>query len=221
LDRGKQKKSAKRPADRQRLSPSDRKDHIISEAVKYFSEVGFDAGTRPLAVRLGVTQPLIFKYFPNKEDLIQAVYEKVFLSRWRIEWEALMEDRSRTVRDRLIDFYTGYLDAIFTAEWMRIFMFAGLKGLDINRWYIRFVEDRIHRRFCRELRIEMGLDPDGSIDPREFEMYWTFHGGLYYYGVRRDGYGVPVHLDLASKIEVSVDALLRGMPAILKASARK
>ena len=56
---------------RQRLPPAARRDHILKEAIQYFSEVGFDGGTRELAVRLGVKQPLLYRYFPSKEDLIK------------------------------------------------------------------------------------------------------------------------------------------------------
>lgn len=204
-----------KPARSARLSPSERKKLIIEEAVKYFAEVGFDAGTRPLAARLGVTQPLIFRYFPNKDDLLQAVYSEVFLSRWRIEWEHLLEDRSRPLRDRLIEFYNSYTEVIFHPKWMRIFLFAGLKAMDLNRWYIKFVEERIHRRICAEIRAESGISRSGPVSGRELELYWEFHGGIFYYGVRRFAYGVPVHLDLPAFIEASVDSLLKGMPAVI------
>jgi AcrR family transcriptional regulator len=206
---------------RARLTPEARKTLIVDEAIRYFAEVGFDAGTRALAARLGITQPLIFRYFPNKDDLIQAVYDRVFLSRWQVEWEALLEDRTRPVRDRLIAFYMEYTGVIFRSDWMRIYLFAGLRGLDLNRWYIRFVEDRIHRRVGREIRIENGFSDDGPISGLELELIWTFHGGIFYHGVRRHAYGVPVHLDLRAYITASVDSLLQGMPSVLaKAQSR-
>ena len=193
--------SAKIAEQRVRLNPDDRKKLIIDEAIRYFAEVGFDAGTRPLAARLGITQPLIFRYFPNKDDLIQAVYNEVFLSRWRIEWEVLLEDRSRPIRDRLIEFYTAYTDVIFNSKWMRIFLLAGLRGLELNKWYIKFAEERIHRRVCAEIRAERGSKSKGPITGRELELFWLFHGGIFYFGVRRYAYGVPVHLELREFID--------------------
>jgi AcrR family transcriptional regulator len=211
-----QKRSRRRKAAaRLRLSPDDRRKLIVEEAIRYFAEVGLDASTRPLATRLGITQPLIFRYFPNKDDLVQAVYHEVFLSQWRIEWEVLLEDRSRPLRERLIEFYSIYTDVIFNSRWMRIFLFAGLRGLDLNRWYINFAEERIHRRVCFEIRAERGIKAKGPITGRELELYWLFHGGIFYFGVRRFAYGVPVHLDLREFIEASVDSLLNGMPAAL------
>jgi AcrR family transcriptional regulator len=207
---------ASKPAGRVRLNPEDRKKLIVEEAIHYFAEVGFDAGTRPLAVRLGITQPLIFRYFPNKNDLIEAVYHEVFLSRWRIEWEVLLEDRTRPLRDRLIEFYKAYTEVIFNSRWMRIFLYSGLRGLDLNRWYINFAEERIHRRVCEEIRAEKGIKLNGAITGKELELYWVFHGGIFYHGVREFAYGVPIHLALEEFIEASIDSMLNGMPAALR-----
>src|SRR3954469_24566142 len=88
-----------------RLAPGDRRRQIVEAAVAFFSEVGFEGGTRALADRLGITQPLIYRYFPTKDDLIKAVYDEVFVKRWRPEWEALLSDRDIPVRDRLKEFY--------------------------------------------------------------------------------------------------------------------
>lgn len=212
-----EKSKTGKPTRRIRLSPDDRKKLIINGAIQYFAEVGFDGGTRQLALRLGITQPLIFRYFPNKNDLIEAVYNEVFLSRWRIEWEHLLEDRSRPLRDRLIEFYRTYTEVIFNSRWMRIFLYSGLRGLDLNKWYINFVEDRIHRRVCAEIRKEKGIKLKGPITGREIELYWLFHGGIFYHGVRQFAYGVPIHLALDEFIEASIDSMLNGMPAALSA----
>ena len=65
-----------------RLTGPEREKHIAQEAVRYFAEVGFAGDTRELAQRLGVTQSLLYKYFPSKEALINRVYEEVYLGRW-------------------------------------------------------------------------------------------------------------------------------------------
>ena len=70
------------PADakiRRRLPRKEREKLIVDEAVKFFAEVGFEGQTRALAQRLGVTQPLLYRYFPDKEALIDRVYREVFL----------------------------------------------------------------------------------------------------------------------------------------------
>ena len=169
---------------RRRLTPEDRRRQILDAAIQYFAEVGFDGGTRDLARRLGVTQPLIYRYFPSKEDLIRQVYEEVYLGRWRAEWEVMITDRSIPLRDRLVAFYRSYGEVIFATEWMRIYLFAGLRGLGINRWWITFVESHVLQRICEELRIASKLPPaeEIAIDDAEIDFLWILHGGIFYNG---------------------------------------
>src|SRR6202022_4726392 len=120
------------PKRRRRLDPEDREREIVEGAVAFFAEVGFDGGLRDLAKRLGMTHQNLFRYFPTKEALIERVYKEVYLNRWQPEWEAVLHDATKPLEGRLIDFYGSYLRAIFRYDWVRIFVFAGLKGVDIT-----------------------------------------------------------------------------------------
>jgi len=92
-------------AKQRRLSSDDRRKEIVAKATEFFAEEGFGGGTRALARRLGVTQPLLYRYFPSKDDLIKEVYRTVYLDPLEIGWEKLLCDRSRPLRDRLQEFY--------------------------------------------------------------------------------------------------------------------
>ena len=96
------------------------------------------------------------------------------------------------IRARLEAFYRSYTDAIFNREWMRIYFFAGLKGLDLNRRYVDMVQDRILTRIIEEYRHEAGLPPLEKPTPAELELVWLLQGGIFYYGVRKHLYGLPV-----------------------------
>ena len=208
---------AEAPAKRafRRLAPDERRRQIVREAVAYFAEFGFEGATRGLAERLGVTQPLIYRYFPSKDDLIGAVYEEVYLGRWRAEWLDLLGRRETPLRERLIRFYSHYTGVVFEPEWMRIYLFSGLRGLDINRWWITFVEEHVLTRICEEVRVEAGLPgPDKTpITAAEIDAYWLFHGGIFYYGMRENVYRVAPRTSLARFIELSIDSFLAGFPA--------
>src|ERR1700757_2122254 len=91
-----------------RLSPEDPRQEFGAKATEFFADEGFGGGTRDLARRLGVTQPLLYRYFPSKDDLIREVYRKVYLEPLDTGWEKLLTDRSRPLRDRLQEFYRGY-----------------------------------------------------------------------------------------------------------------
>lgn len=203
-----------RKPQRRRLSPEQRRRQILDAAIAYFAEVGFDGGTRALADKLGVTQPLIYRYFPSKEDLIREVYNDVYLGRWRPEWEDLLRDRSKPLRERLITFYKHYTETIFDSDWLRIYLFSGLRRVGINQWWITFVEERLLRRICEEMRFSFDLPriEDVPIQDAEIDLYWMFHGGIFYYGLRRNVYHSGPHLELDPFIALSIDSLLEGMP---------
>src|SRR5665213_1630962 len=131
------------PARRKRMQPQDRARHIVEEAVKFFAEHGFEGQTRELARRAGITHPLLYRYFPTKDALIERVYKEVYLGRWKPEWDALLNDETVPFRERHIHFYRDYSKATGNYEWMRIFMFAGLKGVNITRRYLALIRRRV------------------------------------------------------------------------------
>ncbi|MED4583529.1 TetR/AcrR family transcriptional regulator [Brevibacillus choshinensis] len=58
----------------------DKKDQIIDQAVKIFGELGFyKTTTAQVAKAAGVTQPYIFHFFKNKEELFIAVLDRAVM----------------------------------------------------------------------------------------------------------------------------------------------
>lgn len=206
------------PVRRRRLPPSERREEILGKAVELFAEHGFESSTRELARQLGITQPLLFRYFPSKEDLIHEVYKTIYLDRWKLEWDLLLCDRSRPLDDRLCAFYDSYTDAIFTREWMRIYLFSGLRGADINRWYIDLLEERILARIVREYRWLAGLDDEVNPTPEELELAWALHGGIFYIGVREHIYGLTPAENRGTVIANTVRAFDLGFRAYFSGS---
>ncbi|MFC6604185.1 TetR/AcrR family transcriptional regulator [Ectobacillus funiculus] len=55
----------------------DRKEQIIDKAVGIFAELGYyKATTAQVAKAVGVTQPYVFHFFKNKEELFKAVIDR-------------------------------------------------------------------------------------------------------------------------------------------------
>ncbi|WP_231854127.1 TetR/AcrR family transcriptional regulator [Gluconacetobacter diazotrophicus] len=203
---------------RRRLDPEDREREIIDGAVAFFAEVGFDGGLRDLAKRLGITHQNLFRYFPTKEALIDRVYEEVYLGRWQVEWEVLLADRSIALEQRLTQFYRAYLQAIFRYDWVRIFVFAGLKGVGITQRYLELVQARVVEPLARELRATTGLPDTTEVPllPEETEMAWGLHGELFYLAVRRWVYEMKVPDDLDTVVRVAVVRFLAGAPNAMR-----
>ncbi|WP_407169362.1 TetR/AcrR family transcriptional regulator [Bradyrhizobium sp. ORS 111] len=201
-----------------RLSADDRRSQFVAKAAELFAEEGFAVGTRALARKLGVTQPLLYRYFPSKDDLIKEVYQQVYLGPLETGWEKSLSDRSRPLRLRLQEFYQAYTDTIFTRKWLRIYLYSGLKGLDINRWYVGMVKDKILTRIIRECRHDAGLTVQGRPSATELELAWVFHGGIFYYGVRKYIYEAPVLEDKAQMISDALDIFLAGFERLAESS---
>ena len=62
------------PQPKPRLSARDRRSQILAAALEVVAEHGFHGTpTRELARRAGVSEALVFRHFPTKEDLIRAI----------------------------------------------------------------------------------------------------------------------------------------------------
>src|SRR5256885_2056966 len=67
-----------RPGPRPRLKARDRRSQIVAAALEVVAEHGFHGtSTRELARRAGVSEALVFRHFPTKEDLIRAILADV------------------------------------------------------------------------------------------------------------------------------------------------
>lgn len=198
------------------MAPEVREAHILEEAILFFAEHGFEGKTRDLARQAGITQPLLYRYFPNKEKLIDRVYEEVYLRRWKPKWESLITDRSISLEERLCQFYKEYARGIYDYVWVRVFVHSGLKGMDINDRYLSIIKNKVLKQICLELRHDQGL-PDESkipISDEEYELAWGLHGSFFYRAIRQYIYHMKPSTDIDTAIENDVCTFVAGAPAV-------
>src|SRR4051794_36346756 len=149
---------------RRNMRAADRERAILDEAIRFFAERGFEGQTRELAKRVGIAHSVIYRHFPSKEALIERVYQEVYLSRWSPDWGPLIRDRSQPLQVRLTGFYLDYVARVFEYNWVRIFVFSGMKSFGINGRYLELVRREIIDPAAIELRHELGL-PDPQSRP--------------------------------------------------------
>ena len=200
---------------RRRLAPAERERQILEGAIAYFSEAGFSGQTRELSRRLGITQPLLYRYFPSKQALVEKVYQTVFQGRWNPAWIPLLKNRAVPLRERLMEFYQQYSQATYRPEWIRIYMHAGLSDPTLNQRYIRLVRRELLPVICAELRHDCGL-PEANSPPheQEIEFVWNLHGGIFYQAVRRHVYRTRVSVDFVTHVGFVVDNFLAGAATV-------
>lgn len=199
---------------RTRLNPREREKEIIEGAALYFSEVGFDGSMRDLAARLGISHALLFRYFPTKEDLVDRVYDRIFLSAWDPEWDTLLNDHTMSLSLRLAGFYTRYLAAIDNPVWVRTFIYAGLAGFNINKRYLQMIRRKVIEPVAKELNRR--AKGDGALlSDAAVQLSWGLHGEIFYFAIRRWVYGVKVEGNVTTFVALTVAKFLDGAPVAL------
>ncbi|QUS42319.1 TetR/AcrR family transcriptional regulator [Tardiphaga alba] len=205
------------------MRAAERERFILDEAIKFFAEQGFGGQTRELAKRMGITHSAIYRHFPSKEALIERVYEEIYLSRWSPTWAGLIQDRSLTLETRLSRFYLEYVQQVFEYNWVRIFVFSGMKSFDITKRYLEIVREQIIEPACRELRHDLKLASSDKVplSEREVELFWGLHGRIFYMAIRRFVYETPTPDKLDDIVVDAVRSFLGGatrlLPEILEA----
>src|SRR5579862_6836464 len=95
------RKSTATPAPSQPTRGEATREQILDTAIRLFRKNGFDETTmRTVASEAGMALGLAYHYFPGKEALVMAYYERVQQTHRVIVMEKL--PGLRTLRDRLI-----------------------------------------------------------------------------------------------------------------------
>lgn len=199
---------------RSRLRRDDRERMILEEAIGFFCEHGLEGQTRALADRLNITQPLIYRYFPDKDALLNRVFEELMARRWKPEWPRLLGDRSRPFEDRLSQFVVEYGKALCQDSWMRLIVSAGMKDCDFDKRFLDQVRSDVVLPLCAEARAAFNLPSaeEAPYSPAELEAAWSIHARLFFLALRE-----WLHRAEAAQ---SVDALAPGIVAGYLATAR-
>lgn len=203
----------------QRLAPDVREQQIVAEAIRYFSRHGFSASTVELARRLGVTQPLVFRYFPTKDALIQRIYEEIETELFKPRWLELIEDVSQPLKDRLTLFYVDYFHSVMTEDRFRLFLHEGLSShRGHGGRYYDFLRRTVLASLVRALRQEFGRGSEAPPSAREVEVALSLHGMIHHMAIRRWVYGPDLSDDVPALVELKVGLFLGGARAVLGAA---
>ncbi len=201
------------PPRRSRLRRDERERLIVEEAIRFFVENGVEGQTRALAERLGITQPLLYRYFPDKEALVERVFQEIFARRWQSEWRTIITDRARPLPERLVDFATSYALALSQDGWWRLVLSSGLKGGSFDARVLEAIRDQIVMPLATELQHEFGTGSAADPDQRLVELAWALHAGLSFAAQRTWVHNIAAPRDGAASM--LVEAMLSGARAVM------
>jgi len=197
-----------------RLPHSVRRAQILAKAVEVFAEYGLTAQTRALADACGVSQRLLYRFFPTKAALLEEVYNTEIAGPFKAAWFVQLADRSKPVEERLTEFYREYYADVLKRRWLRLFLYASLAEVDIAPTYIAAIITRMLELIVEEAAHELGLRA-----PRErtlrHELGWTLHGAVSHLAIRRHVYRSDNPVPPDEVIAMHVRAFLAGLPAVL------
>ncbi len=202
---------------RTRLSPQDREHLIISGAIDFVADHGFGFSTRELAKHLNISQSLLYRYFATKEEIVEKIYERVYVGRWNPEWDEILRDRQLSLQERLERYLIDYAKVVIQKDWVRIFLLSAFEDPAISQRYISMLRRRIFEPLLEEQLNVMGLNELSNPDNHELamEVIWGFHSSIFYLGVRQWVYKVPTQVDLDTLIKCRAKVFLVGFEALL------
>jgi len=207
------KRSAKSP--QTRLPHATRRAQILAQAAEFFAAHGLAAQTRALAEVCGISQRLLYRFFPNKAALIEEVYKAEIAGPFQAVWFAELSDRSRPVEDRLVAFYRQYCDRVLTERWLRLFLYAALADTGMAPAYISAIIAHMLDVIVTEAAHEQGLEPPSDAALRR-ELGWALHGAVSHLAIRhwiyRNASGAPEAAVLAMYVRVFLVGLQGALP---------
>jgi len=178
-------KAATLPRPKPRLKARDRRSQILAAALEVVAEHGFHGTpTRELARRAGVSEALVFRHFPTKENLIRAILADVgFEERIQFMESHLVHMPPRQALKTIAEHLLTNLRE--RPDLFRVVFFGILETPHLAReFYQKFLsrllalETRLFERAFAE-RTD-GL-PAAAVDPAVVAR--SFHGSLIFYNL--------------------------------------
>jgi TetR/AcrR family transcriptional regulator len=136
-----------------RLPASDRRLQLVETALDFFSRKGFGGTTtKEIAAAAGVTEAIIFRHFPTKQDLYNAVldhhHNACEMSECMAQWKNCMDRNDdeglvRNIIEKIIEAYRRDL------RMHRVLLFAALEGHETGLERNRLISFPIFELLCQ------------------------------------------------------------------------
>jgi len=200
-----------------RLPADQRKALILARASDFFAEYGLTAQTRPLAAACGVTQRLLYRYFPSKAALLAEVYGEAIIAPFKAVWIVQLKNRAQPLEERLFAFYRNYYRGLLTRKWLRLFLYASLAEATMAPDYTQAILMEMLETVVAEVAHEKGVPV-----PRQREIVheigWILHGAVSHLAIRRHIYRLSQEIDEDRILALHVRSFIAGFAAAVAAT---
>ena len=205
-----------------RMAGGDRREQILHGAMELFAEKGFrGATTREIARHLGISEALMFKYFPSKEALYRAIIQKRMHGTEEMLFpkEAIDSKDDRQVFKSIL----SYLLRKNTADptFMRLLLYSALEGHDLSKMFFENHAMDHTKLLARYIQRRIREDGFRKVDPLLTAR--AFIGMAIHYVMSQEIYGMKklFHFSHHKVVETLVDLFLNGLKGLPEAHGRK
>lgn len=205
-----------KPINNHRTSARDRRLSIISKAASLFAAKGFNGTTtKEIAKTAGVSEALVFKYFPTKRELYRAILEdKASLTELL---EAVEEAARKRDDERVFTLIARYrIRKGADPTLLRLLLFSALEGHELSEMFFR----KQHKVFYDYLAayIQRRID-DGAfeaVDPLLAAR--AFVGMLAHHRLLHEIFRVRMHVTHDDSVSNYVAMFLNGVRVLPRSS---
>ena len=195
-----------------RMSAGGRREQILQGATCLFAEKGFrGTTTREIAQHLGISEALMFKYFPSKEVLYRAIIQK----RTDGSEEMFFPKESVQAKDdrQVFKSIASYLIKKNTEDptFMRLILYSALEGHDLYR--IFFENHAMERARILSNYIRQRIKEKAFKKVPPLLAARAFIGMVIHYVQAQEIYGLKdlFHFSQKKVVDTFVDAFLNGL----------
>jgi AcrR family transcriptional regulator len=192
-----------------RPSGIERQAGLIAAAASLFAEKGFNGTTtKEIAKAAGVSEALVFKYFPTKRTLYAAILaEKVTVNELLEAVESAAEKRDD---HRVFTMIASYrIRPGVDSTLLRLLLFSALEGHELSEMFF----GKHHKVFYDHLAayIRTRID-DGAFRPVDpLLAARAFIGMVVHHRLLHEIFGVPMHQSHEDTVATYVDLFLTGL----------
>jgi AcrR family transcriptional regulator len=206
----------------QRVSAGDRQASLIAAAASLFAAKGFNGTTtKEIAKAVGVSEALVFKYFPTKRTLYAAILaEKVTVNELLDVVEAAVTKRDDHRVFTMIASYRIRPGADST--FLRLLLFSALEGHELSELFFGKHHKVFYDYLAAYIRTRIEDGAFRSVDPLLAAR--AFIGMVVHHRLLHEIFGVPMHQSHETTVATYVDLFLAGlirMPIGRKSSSRR
>jgi len=198
-----------------RMSAPDRRTQLIETALNVFSRKGFNGTTtKEIAAQAGVTEAIIFRHFPNKAALYQAVLESNMACQGFETWMATVQECMERDDDEGLfrAIAAAMIGAYRSDERMeRVLLFAALEGNEQGLEHFRSFSIPIAHLLCDYVVRRQAAGALVAISPTA--ILAAISGMAQRYAMLTGMFGFRMELSPDEAVELFTQILMKGIQA--------